>query len=76
MSSKRKNMHPTDGISNRMKDEDNILDRHDSLKTGRDEIERLAYRYWEERGCPEGQDLANWLDAEQAVRAEQRESLQ
>lgn len=31
----------------------------------REEIEELAYRYWEERGCPEGESLDDWFRAEQ-----------
>lgn len=30
-------------------------------------IARKAYELWEQRGCPEGRDLENWLDAEAAV---------
>lgn len=31
----------------------------------KEEIEELAYRYWVEGGCPEGEDLDHWLRAEQ-----------
>jgi len=30
-------------------------------------IARLAYSYWQERGCPEGSPEQDWLQAEQAV---------
>ena len=33
------------------------------------EIARLAYSYWEARGCPEGSAEADWLRAEQELRA-------
>ncbi len=39
-----------------------------SLTPDREEIEELAYRYWVERGCPEGEDLDDWLRAEQELR--------
>lgn len=29
------------------------------------EIAELAYRYWKERGSPQGDDWADWLDAEE-----------
>lgn len=31
------------------------------------EIELLAYRYWQERGCLEGEALDDWLRAEQEI---------
>ena len=30
----------------------------------REEIARLAYSYWEARGCPEGSPEEDWLQAE------------
>jgi hypothetical protein len=33
-----------------------------------DEISRLAYSYWVERGCTPGDPLADWLRAESEVR--------
>lgn len=33
-------------------------------------IAALAYRLWEQRGCPEGSSEADWLEAEALLRAE------
>jgi len=33
----------------------------------RREIEILAYRLWEERGCPQGSGLEDWTRAEQQL---------
>lgn len=32
-----------------------------------DEISRVAYTYWETRGCVDGHDVEDWLMAEQEV---------
>jgi hypothetical protein len=32
-----------------------------------DTIKDLAYRLWQEAGCPEGTDMEHWLAAEAAV---------
>ena len=32
-----------------------------------DEIARLAHRFWEERGCPDGSAEEDWLRAEKAL---------
>lgn len=37
-------------------------------------IARKAYELWEQRGCPEGRDLENWLDAEAIVMDEAHEA--
>jgi DUF2934 family protein len=29
-----------------------------------EEIRQLAYRLWQEAGCPEGNDIQHWLSAE------------
>lgn len=29
-----------------------------------EEIRQLAYRIWQEAGCPDGNDVQNWLTAE------------
>ena len=29
-----------------------------------EEIRRLAYRFWQEAGCPNGDELQHWLKAE------------
>ena len=31
-------------------------------------IARLAYRYWQERGCPEGSPELDWFRAEREIR--------
>jgi hypothetical protein len=33
-----------------------------------DEIARLAYSYWESRGCQDGSSLEDWLRAERELR--------
>jgi hypothetical protein len=32
-------------------------------------IARLAYEKWQQRGCPPGDDLRDWLDAEREIAA-------
>ena len=32
-----------------------------------DQIAALAYRLWQERGCPEGSPEIDWFDAEQQM---------
>ena len=34
---------------------------------GREEIELLAYRYWQERGCPAGCPEEDWYRAEREL---------
>jgi hypothetical protein len=34
-----------------------------------DEIRQLAYRKWEAAGCPAGDGMSYWLDAEQELRS-------
>ena len=43
----------------------------DSAITDREAIEKLAYQYWLERGCPEGSAGEDWLRAERVVRAKE-----
>lgn len=49
-----------------------ILDSRDdggareSLTT-RDAVEKLAYQYWLDRGCPEGSAAEDWLQAERTL---------
>jgi hypothetical protein len=33
-----------------------------------DEIARRAYALWEQQGCPQGQDMSLWLQAETQLR--------
>jgi hypothetical protein len=42
-------------------------DSFSSSETMQD-IARLAYALWEERGCPEGSAERDWLEAEQKLR--------
>jgi hypothetical protein len=37
-----------------------------------EEIRQLAYKLWQEAGCPEGSDVQNWLNAE-AIWLEQQQ---
>lgn len=42
-----------------------------------DRLERIAakaYELWEQRGCRQGYDLEDWLDAEAVVRKESHEA--
>jgi hypothetical protein len=39
------------------------------LEQERQEIARLAYSYWESRGCIDGHDVEDWLMAEEEVRS-------
>jgi hypothetical protein len=32
-----------------------------------EDIARLAYFYWQQRGCPEGDSMKDWLRAENEV---------
>jgi hypothetical protein len=34
----------------------------------REQIARLAYQYWQERGCPDGSPEEDWLRAERELR--------
>jgi hypothetical protein len=34
-------------------------------------IEKLAYHYWMERGCPEGSAAEDWFRAERVLRAKE-----
>lgn len=36
-------------------------------KPSRDEVARKAYSIYQARGCPQGQDLQHWLEAETHV---------
>ena len=40
----------------------------------RERIARKAYELWNERGCREGRDLEDWLDAEAIVMEEIHEA--
>lgn len=40
--------------------------------TEQDQIQRLAYHYWQERGCPLGDPETDWLRAEEEVHRQQR----
>src|SRR6185369_3126040 len=38
----------------------------------REQIEALAQAIWKDRGCPEGRDIDNWLEAERQLRGDIR----
>jgi len=40
----------------------------DFTQSERDEVERLAYFYWQERGCQHGSPDEDWYRAEEEVR--------
>lgn len=40
-----------------------------------EQIAALAHAIWMDRGCPEGRDLDNWLEAERQLRGEVRKPL-
>jgi hypothetical protein len=37
-----------------------------------EETSQLAYRIWQEEGCPHGRDVEHWLEAERLWQAENR----
>ena len=39
-----------------------------------EEVARRAYKKWQERGCPIGDDLRDWLEAEGELRIGRKES--
>jgi len=39
------------------------------------EIRQLAYKLWQEAGCPEGNDVQHWLNAEAIWLEQQRAAL-
>jgi hypothetical protein len=43
----------------------------DNAITDREAIEKLAYHFWLERGCPEGSASEDWLRAERVVRTKE-----
>jgi hypothetical protein len=45
-------------------EEPTVLDKPTSEH---ENIARVAYSYWQERGCPEGSPEQDWLRAEEAV---------
>jgi hypothetical protein len=40
-----------------------------------EQIAALAHAIWMDRGCPEGRDLDNWLEAERQLKGDIREPL-
>jgi hypothetical protein len=43
----------------------------DSAIVDREAIEKLAYQYWLERGCPEGSAGEDWFRAERVLQAKE-----
>jgi predicted chitinase len=39
----------------------------DDMQQQREEIARVAYSYWQSRGCEDGHDVEDWLMAEDEV---------
>lgn len=37
-----------------------------------DAIRKRSYRIWQLKGCPEGEDLQNWMEAKAQLEAEMR----
>ena len=46
------------------------LEEHTPANTTSEDISRLAYSLWEERGCPAGTAEEDWLRAEQLLQSE------
>lgn len=40
-----------------------------------EQVEALAHAIWTDRGCPEGRDLDNWLEAERQLQGDVRTPL-
>ena len=40
----------------------------------RETVEKLAYQYWLDRGCPEGSAAEDWLQAERTLLADRGEN--
>jgi Protein of unknown function (DUF2934) len=55
----------TDGSSDTIPDSQGIGEKIQSLN--REAIEKLAYQYWLERGCPEGSAGDDWFQAERTL---------
>ena len=36
-------------------------------QSDREDVETLAYRLWQERGCPDGSSEVDWFQAEQLL---------
>jgi hypothetical protein len=47
------------------------IETPDSTILDQKAIEKLAYQYWLERGCPEGSAGEDWFRAERVVRAKE-----
>jgi hypothetical protein len=50
---------------------DGAVVESDGAVAARDVVERLAYQYWLERGCPEGSAGEDWFRAERALQAKE-----
>lgn len=42
----------------------NVIDAAEQNAADPEEVRRLAYRYWEQRGCPVGTPEEDWVRAE------------
>lgn len=52
-----------------MLNQQNERNEPDDLEAQREEIARIAYTYWQSRGCEDGHDVEDWLMAEEEVRS-------
>ena len=43
---------------------DSLLLNEDELQEARRQVQEMAYYKWQHAGCPDGQDLRFWLEAE------------
>jgi hypothetical protein len=46
-----------------------------ALPPTHEQIEALAHAIWVDRGCPEGRELDNWLEAERQLKGDVRSPL-
>jgi hypothetical protein len=52
----------------------NGMERRLRMSPERTSIAELAYQLWVSRGCPEGSDEVDWLEAERQIAAAERRS--
>ena len=47
--------------------EDTSSSRQPSPASSTEDIQKIAYALWQQRGCPEGSATADWLEAERQL---------
>ena len=52
---------------------DNLVEPGTTENMNKDAIAALAYRFWQERGCPTGSDQEDWFRAESELKALKRQ---